>query len=64
MGTIMHCLIIIEILPILRVVVFMTKKSIKGIAIADYLADHVVKDYETLNFHLLDEDMLIVENDI
>jgi hypothetical protein len=60
----MHCLIIIEILPILRVVVFMTKKAIKGIAIADYLADHVVKDYETLNFHLLDEDMLIVENDI
>jgi len=60
----MHCLIIIEILPILRVVVFMTKKVIKGIAIADYLADHVVKDYETLNFHLLDEDMLIVENDI
>jgi len=42
----------------------MTKKAIKGIAIADYLADHVVKDYETLNFHLLDEDMLIVENDI
>ena len=41
-------------------IVFMTRKAIKGIAIADYLADHVLKDYETLNFHLLDKDVLIV----
>jgi hypothetical protein len=44
------------------IIVFMTRKAAKGSVIIDHLADHVVEDYESLNFDLLDEDVLIVED--
>ena len=44
------------------IIVFMTRKAAKGSAIIDHLADHVVEDYASLNFDLLDEAVLIVED--
>jgi hypothetical protein len=43
-------------------IINMTRKAIKGIVITDHLTDHVVEDYEPLNFDLPDVDMLIVED--
>jgi hypothetical protein len=44
------------------IIVFMTRKAAKGSAIIDHLADHVVEDYASLNFDLLDEAVLIVKD--
>lgn len=41
----------------------MTRKAIKGSAITNHLADHVVEDYEPLNFDLPNEDVLVNKND-
>ena len=40
----------------------MIRKFVKGKVIADHLAHHVVKDYEPLNFDLLDENVLTVKD--
>jgi len=42
-------------------IVYMTRKAVKGSAIADHLADNAVKDYETLDFDFLDENVLSIE---
>ena len=44
-------------------IVYKTRKSVKGSAIADHLADNAIKDYEPLKFDFPDEDVLIVEED-
>jgi hypothetical protein len=44
-------------------IVYMTRKAMKGNAIADHLADNTIKDYEPLNFYFLDEDVLIIEEE-
>ncbi|XP_061951794.1 uncharacterized protein LOC133674601 [Populus nigra] len=44
-------------------IVFMTRKAVKGSIIVDHLADHAMDDYESLNFDLLDEDVIVVENE-
>jgi hypothetical protein len=36
----------------------MTRKAVKGSAIADHLADNVVEDYEPLDFNFPDENVL------
>ena len=41
----------------------MIRKAIKGSIIVDHLADHVVKDYELLDFDLLNEDVLVIKDD-
>jgi hypothetical protein len=38
----------------------MTRKAVKGSAIADHLADNVMEDYEPLDFDFPDEDVLSV----
>jgi len=43
-------------------IINMTRKAVKGIVITDHLTDHIVEDYEPLNFDLPDVDMLIVED--
>jgi hypothetical protein len=39
----------------------MTRKAVKGSAIADHLADNAVEDYEPLDFDFLDENVLSIE---
>jgi hypothetical protein len=39
----------------------MTRKSVKGSAITDHLADNAIKDYKPLNFDFPDEDVLVEE---
>jgi ribonuclease HI len=41
----------------------MTRKAVKGSVIVYHLADHVMKDYEPLNFDFPDEDVLSVEEE-
>jgi hypothetical protein len=41
-------------------IVYMTRKAVKGSAIADHLADNVVEDYEPLDFNLPDENVLSI----
>ena len=36
----------------------------KGSIIADHLVDHVVEDYEPLDFHLPDEEVLVIRDDV
>ena len=43
-------------------IVFMTRKAVKGNAIADHLADHAMKNYEPLNFDLPNEDVIVIED--
>jgi len=44
-------------------IVYMTMKVVKGSVIVDHLPDHVVEDYEPLNFELPGEDRLTVKDD-
>ncbi|EOY03787.1 Uncharacterized protein TCM_018974 [Theobroma cacao] len=47
-------------------IVYVSQKSIKGSAIADFLADQANKDYESVSFNFSDEDLMAVlhiEND-
>ena len=44
-------------------ITYMTRKAIKGSAITNHLADHVVEDYEPLNFDLPHENVLVNKND-
>ena len=44
-------------------IVYITRKAIKRSAIADYLANNIVKDYEPPNFAILNKDVLVVEVD-
>jgi len=44
-------------------IIYMTRKVVKGSVIADHLTNHTMEDYKPLNFDLLDEDMLTVEDD-
>ena len=44
-------------------ITYMTRKAIKGSAITNHLADHVVEDYEPLKFDLPNEDVLVNKND-
>ncbi|KAI4318298.1 hypothetical protein L6164_026085 [Bauhinia variegata] len=44
-------------------IVYMTKKSIKGSAIADHLADNPIEDYQPMKFEFLDEDILTIEKE-
>jgi ribonuclease HI len=41
----------------------MTRKAMKGSAIADHLADHAMEDYESLNLDFPDEDVLAIEEE-
>jgi ribonuclease HI len=41
-------------------IVYMTRKAVKGSAIADHLADNAMEDYEPLDFDFPDEDVLSV----
>jgi hypothetical protein len=43
-------------------IVFMTRKVVKGSAIADHFADHAVEDYESLNFDLPNKDVLTIKD--
>ena len=42
---------------------YMTRKVVKGRAIADHLADNAIKDYEPLDFDFPDEDLLSIEKE-
>jgi ribonuclease HI len=44
-------------------IVYMTRKAMKGSAIADHLADHAMEDYESLNLDFPDEDVLAIEEE-
>jgi ribonuclease HI len=44
-------------------IVYMTRKAVKGSAIADHLADNAMEDYEPLDFDFLDENVLSVEEE-
>ncbi|XP_052301368.1 LOW QUALITY PROTEIN: uncharacterized protein LOC127904008 [Populus trichocarpa] len=44
-------------------IVYMTRKAVKGSAIADHLADNAVEDYEPLDFDFPDEDILLIEKE-
>ncbi|KAL9362451.1 hypothetical protein Peur_045236 [Populus x canadensis] len=44
-------------------IIYKTRKSVKGSAIADHLADNAIEDYEPLNFDFPDEDVLVIERD-
>jgi len=44
-------------------IVYMTRKAVKGSAIADHLANNVVEDYEPLDFDFPDEDILSIEKE-
>ncbi|KAI4347752.1 hypothetical protein L6164_008535 [Bauhinia variegata] len=44
-------------------IIYMTKKSIKGIAITDHLADNPIEDYQPMKFEFLDEDILVVDKE-
>ena len=39
----------------------MMRKTVKGSAIADHLANNTIEDYESLNFNFPNENMLLVE---
>jgi ribonuclease HI len=41
----------------------MTRKSVKGSAIANHLANNAIEDYEPLNFNFPDEDVLVTERE-
>jgi len=41
-------------------IVYVTRKAVKGSAIADHLADNVVEDYEPLDFDFPDENVLSI----
>jgi len=41
-------------------IVYMTRKAVKGSAIADHLVDNAMEDYEPLDFDFPDEDVLSV----
>ena len=41
----------------------MTRKVMKGIVIADHLADNATEDQEPLNFDFPNKDMLVVEKE-
>jgi ribonuclease HI len=43
-------------------IVFMTRKAVKGSIIVDHLTDHAMENYEPLNFDLLNEDVIVIEN--
>ncbi|XP_052305631.1 uncharacterized protein LOC112325327 [Populus trichocarpa] len=44
-------------------IIYMTRKAVKGSAIADHLADNAVEDYEPLDFDFPDEDILSIEKE-
>ncbi|KAI4299949.1 hypothetical protein L6164_033369 [Bauhinia variegata] len=44
-------------------VIYMTKKSIKGIAIADHLVDKQIEDCQPMKFEFLNEDNLVVDKE-
>ncbi|XP_034903466.1 uncharacterized protein [Populus alba] len=44
-------------------IVYMTRKAVKGSAIADHLANNAMEDYEPLNFDFPVEDVLLVEKE-
>ena len=44
-------------------IIYKTRKSMKGSAIADHLADHAIEDYDPLNFDFPDEDVLVIESE-
>jgi ribonuclease HI len=44
-------------------IIYMTRKSVKGSAIANHLADNAIEDYEPLNFDFPDEDVLVMEKE-
>jgi hypothetical protein len=44
-------------------IVCMTRKAVKMSVVTNHLTDHVVEDYEPLNFDLPNEDVLANEND-
>ncbi|KAI4351382.1 hypothetical protein L6164_005752 [Bauhinia variegata] len=44
-------------------IVYMIKKSIKGSAIANDLADNPIEDYQPMKFEFLDEDILVVDKE-
>jgi len=41
----------------------MTRKSVKGSVIADYLAQNPLEEYQPLDFHFPDEDILAIEKE-
>ncbi|KAK5825966.1 hypothetical protein PVK06_020860 [Gossypium arboreum] len=41
-------------------IVYVNQKSVKGSAIADFLASRALEDYEPLNFYFLNEDLMYV----
>jgi hypothetical protein len=41
----------------------MTKKAVKGRAIADHLANNAVEDYEPLDFDFPDENVLSIKEE-
>jgi hypothetical protein len=42
----------------------MTKKSVKGSAITNYLSDNTIDDYKPLQFEFSDEIIMLVEEEI
>ncbi|XP_052312616.1 uncharacterized protein LOC112328848 [Populus trichocarpa] len=44
-------------------IIYMTRKAVKGSAIANHLADNAVEDYEPLDFDFPDEDILSIEKE-
>jgi len=44
-------------------IIYKTRKSMKGSAIADHLADNAIKGYEPLKFDFPDEDVFLIERD-
>lgn len=43
-------------------IVYMIRKVVKESMIVDHLANHVMEDYELLNFNLSNRDVLTIEN--
>jgi len=43
-------------------IVYMIRKAVKESMIVDHLANHVMEDYELLNFNLSNRDVLTIEN--
>ncbi|KAI4318306.1 hypothetical protein L6164_026093 [Bauhinia variegata] len=44
-------------------VIYMTKKSIKGSAIANHLADNPIEDYQPMKLEFPNEDILVVDKE-
>jgi len=44
-------------------IIYKTRKSMKGSAIADHLANNAIEDYEPLNFDFPDEYVFVMERD-